>query len=131
MDSLRSRYSLTGPPPTAALVTHFSVRSVPGGNLVRWETATEARVTGFNVQRAVEPTGPWTQVNHAILPATGGAATGGRYELLDAGAMAGTWHYRLEVVDAGAPSTFAGPVAVAGEAGTVFLPWAGRGDRPQ
>ncbi len=52
------RYSLTGPPPTAALVTHFSVRSVPGGNLVRWETATEARVTGFNVQRAVEPNGP-------------------------------------------------------------------------
>ncbi len=85
-------YSLTGPPPTAALVTHFSVRSVPGGNLVRWETATEARVTGFNVQRAVEPTGPWTQVNDALIPATGGTATGGRYELLDAGAMAGTWH---------------------------------------
>ncbi len=64
------------------------------------------------------------------MPATGSAGGGGRYELLDTRA-AGARYYRLEVVSEGAPSTFAGPVAVAREAGTAFLPWAGQGDRPQ
>lgn len=118
-------YGAAGPPlqpPTAARVTRFAAYPTRGGNLVRWETATEVDVSGFNVYRAADPTGPWQRVNDALIPATGSAGGGARYERLDAGAKATSIHYQLEVMEVDGPGQRIGPAAVSGAAHIVFLP---------
>lgn len=117
------------PPPTAARVVHFAAHPTRDGNLVRWETATEVDVSGFNIYRAADPAGPWLQVNDALVPATGSAAVGARYELLDTGATEASRYYQLEVMEASGPGQRIGPAAVSGAARTIFLPIAQRAER--
>jgi hypothetical protein len=120
---------LPTPTPTAIAPTSVELRYFHGAGASdrvtpRWETATETDVLGFNVYRSTEAGQQGGRVNAALIPATGGAADGGRYELRDAPRAIGTYFYRLEVVDqGGAPETY-GPVTVRVDAIRAFLPWA-------
>ena len=82
--------------PTAATVTSFDARARGRGVELRWRTASEAGVAGFDVFRVhVRRT---TRVNARLIEATGSAG-GGRYRLVDRTARRGaTYKYRLQLV---------------------------------
>ncbi len=96
--------TLTAIAPTSVDLRFFRAIGLVERALVVWETATEADTLGFNVQRAAGVDGPWTQVNTALIPAEGSAASGRTYVLRDAPAP-GAWHYRLEDIGAGGKRT--------------------------
>jgi hypothetical protein len=65
---------------------------------VRWRTASEVEVIGFNVYRKTS-SGPLRKVNRALVAAKGGA-TGAGYRFVDRSTRAGVvYTYRLQVVD--------------------------------
>ncbi|MDX9954568.1 MAG: GEVED domain-containing protein [Anaerolineae bacterium] len=100
--------------PTAVTLARFEAAAQGEAILITWETATELDNLGFNLYRSAVPTGPWTQVNAAFIPAQApGAVFGAVYELLDTGVTPGApIHYRLEDVDIHGVSTFHGPISI-------------------
>jgi len=115
-------------PPTAAQVTAFSARQDRAGRVaLTWDTASEAEVAGFNVERAADPTGPWVRVNGALIPAAGSVTGGAGYHYVDdATGLSGSLRYRLEIVGtSGPPQTF-GPIEALRRLFEAVLPWVGR-----
>lgn len=114
--------------PTAATLSSFTAEARPaGGTLVRWTTAFEVDVLGFNIYRADSLDGRYTQMNGELIAATGGSVQGDTYRFLDlAGALG--HHYELEIIASGGFSERVGPVAVRGARPTggrrIFLPLA-------
>ncbi|MFN2467576.1 MAG: hypothetical protein ABR521_05525 [Gaiellaceae bacterium] len=78
--------------PTSIRLRSLAVTRGPHGVDVRWRTAAEAGVLGYNVFRGVR--GPPTKVNRALIAARGTAA-GSVYRLVD---RPGARVYRLEAV---------------------------------
>jgi len=101
------------PVPTAVLLTSFAAMPQSEGILLTWETAAELQNLGFNLFRGESFTGPWTQLNTALIPAQNpGGTFGASYEWPDAEATPNTTlYYRLEDVDIHGTSTFHGPVS--------------------
>lgn len=98
--------------PTAVTLVSFTATVDDSNRVVlAWETATEVDNAGFNLYRATEPGGPWTQINPELIPAEGGILTGASYRYVDTPG-AGTFFYRLEDIDFNGVSTFHGPVRV-------------------
>jgi hypothetical protein len=82
--------------PTAVRVMGFGARAGHGGVVLRWRTASEAGVLGFNVWR--RGAGGELRLNHALVSA-GGRASGARYRLVDRNARPGaSYTYRLQIV---------------------------------
>lgn len=84
----------------ALVVAVLGDRLWPTKVVVRWSTATEIAVAGFNLSRAETPTGPFEQVNPQMIPARGDELTGAEYVFEDTTVQSGrTYYYRLEEVD--------------------------------
>ena len=87
--------TITGLTPTAVQMRSFTAAPTARGILLRWRTASEAGLLGFNVYRG---TGAQARkLNHSLIHAKG-SLTGGSYAWLDRGAKKGS-RYRLQVVN--------------------------------
>jgi len=82
--------------PTAATLTSFTAAASRAGVTLRWRTASELDVLGFDVWRF--GAGKAVKVNRALVPAKAGAS-GASYRLVDRTARAGaSYTYRLRAV---------------------------------
>ncbi len=113
-------------PPTSVDLRSFSAVNRDDRVALVWETASEAAVLGFNVYRSVEEGAQGDRVNRAVIPATGGAGVGQRYQLGDVPPAKGTYFYRLEVVNRDDPPDMVGPMEVRWDGVRLFLPAAAR-----
>lgn len=84
--------------PTAVTLRSFSAVQRAHSVLVRWRTASEASLLGFNVYR--EQNGKRVKLNRSLVTAVFGGTTQGRaYRWLDRTApRTGAWRYRLQTV---------------------------------
>ena len=90
-------YKLSSCAPTVVAVRTFSAARGDGSVVLRWRTASENGLIGFNVWR--RGSGRETKVNRALIVATGGSR-GASYTLVDRSARAATaYTYRLQVVN--------------------------------
>lgn len=105
---------LFAPTPTSVVLTSFTGRPVPRGNLLTWETADERDCAGFNLYRSAQPQQAGVRLNDTVIPARG-LGQGAVYEFLDDTALPGTpYYYTLLDVDMGGSETPHGPVRVVG-----------------
>ncbi|MFM8320252.1 MAG: SdrD B-like domain-containing protein, partial [Chloroflexota bacterium] len=87
--------------PTAVTMASFKLEAAPqSGLLLRWETAAELDLAGFNVYRQLDGD-QWLKLNPAlILPGADDALIGAAYAWSDAGVQTRKpYAYRLEVVE--------------------------------
>jgi hypothetical protein len=105
-----------GPPvPTAAIVTSIAARRTPSGVRLRWATAQEADLLGYNLFRAQH--GKLVKLNRTLIPGVfGGTARGHAYSWLD---RSGEWQrgalqYRLQAVSLGGNRSWVGVTRVTG-----------------
>jgi hypothetical protein len=101
-------FTVTVLPATPTAVTLRSLRVVPtrGGALVRWRTAQESSLLGFNVYRRTHRT--FVRVNQSLIPSAFGDTTRGRrYAWLDRKARVGGV-YRLQAVQLDGTRTWLG-----------------------
>jgi hypothetical protein len=97
--------------PTAIDLRAFTAAAHADGTVtLMWETATEIGNV-FNLYRASTTGGPYTQINHALIPAQGDPVAGARYTFTDAPGP-GAVRYILTDVDASGKITLHGPVKV-------------------
>lgn len=107
--------------PTAVTLVSFTADIHDDGQVIlNWKTATEIDNAGFNLYRATDPRGPWTQINGSLIPAQGDMVTGANYRFED-NPGSGTFYYRLEDVDFNGVSTFHGPVQATVQTGTAAV----------
>jgi hypothetical protein len=84
-------------PPTLARMLAFGASSRAGGVVLRWKTASEPNLAGFDVWR--RGPGGSVRVNGSLIRARGGTA-GAEYRFVDRSARPGhTYTYRLQLVD--------------------------------
>ncbi|HNB51460.1 MAG TPA: hypothetical protein PK530_05935 [Anaerolineales bacterium] len=84
--------------------------------LVEWSTASELDIAGFNVLRADQIDGPFTQVNTALIPPVGDSLNGGDYRFEDTNVQGGqTYYYQLQEVELSGATTLHGPIDVKAE----------------
>lgn len=96
-----------------AAVTLVSFDAYPGNQqvILEWETATEADMLGFFINRSEQPNGTYTQVSDLIFT-QGTVISGLVYQYIDLNLTNGqTYYYKLEAVDYSYNSEFFGPVA--------------------
>jgi len=99
------------PAPTAVAVRSFAATRSRAGVTLRWRTAVEAKVLGFNVYRSAGARS--VRVNRVLIPAAG-ALTGRWYTLLDRAPIAvGGAAYRLQAIGLDGTRAWAGTVRVA------------------
>jgi hypothetical protein len=95
-------------PPTAVSVRAISARATRGGVLVRWRTAQEAGLLGFELEREVA--GRRTRVTREVVPAVfGGTAAGRSYSFLDRSAPVARARYWVVAVHLDGTRTRHGP----------------------
>jgi subtilisin-like proprotein convertase family protein len=83
--------------PTAVRVTRFTATRTRAGVRLRWRTAQETALLGFNVYRVVK--GRLARLNRTVLPHRGQGTRGASYVLLDRRAPAGRpLSFRLQAV---------------------------------
>jgi hypothetical protein len=88
--------TLLAPPPTAVRVRSFYARPTRAGMVLRWQSAAEPDMLGFNVFRA-GPAGV-KRVNERLIPAKASVA-GAQYRFVDRGLRRGAeYDYRLQAV---------------------------------
>jgi hypothetical protein len=105
---------------TAATLTSFTAERQASGVVLRWATASEVNLAGFDLYRAGSATGERLQINPEFI-ASKNSDFGAEYDFLDGTATAGvTYHYWLHVVDTGDIAWPIGPVVVGGQ--RIFLP---------
>jgi uncharacterized repeat protein (TIGR01451 family) len=85
-----------------------------GGVAIRWETANEINLLGFNLYRSPALEGPYVRLNTALIPGRNpGGLQGTAYEWWDSDVRAAEYtFYRLEGVDACGSATSHGTVIV-------------------
>jgi hypothetical protein len=89
------RGQLSGP--TSVALRSGAASRTPAGVLVRWRTASEADVLGFNLYRSTK--GRLVRLNRSLIGSAGGPASGHWYSWLDRTAPRGMVGYRLEAVN--------------------------------
>lgn len=81
--------------------------------LVEWSTASELDIAGFNVLRAEQADGPFTQVNRTLIPSASDSLTGGEYRYEDREVQSGqTYYYQLQEVELSGVTAVHGPIEV-------------------
>jgi len=96
---------------TAVRLRSFGAEPSRTGTVLRWRTASEFDVLGFNLYREVR--GQRVRVNRALIAARG-RGTGASYRFVDrALASARSVVYRLQVVNLDGSRTWAGTARVA------------------
>ncbi len=118
--------------PTPSAPTAVELRSYrvePWGDRVAlvWETAAETKVIGFNLYRSTSAGELGRRVNGALIPATGGTASGARYQVEDRPMAVGTYFYHLEVVNRDGTPERNGPLSLHWSGPRLFLPWLWQG----
>ena len=78
----------------------FGTEAVANGVVVRWATASEVGLVGFNLYRAEGEAGAKLQLNPELIPArTPGDLMGTEYQYVDGTALSGAGYtYWIEVV---------------------------------
>jgi serine protease len=100
-------------PPTAVELLSFTATGKLRSVLLRWETASELDIAGFNIYRSKTKTGVKKLINPEIIPSLAypGSPTGAVYTFKDKTAKPGVlYFYWLDVVDLEGGSTLYGPV---------------------
>jgi hypothetical protein len=95
-----------------AAVTLVSFVAYPGNQqvILEWETATEADMLGFFINRSEQPDGNYTQVSDLFF-SQGTVISGLKYQYIDSNLTNGqTYYYKLEAIDYSYNSEFFGPV---------------------
>lgn len=73
---------------------------------LRWSTAHEQGISGFNIMRSASADGEYTRVNAAAIPAIGTAAQGDSYEYVDSDVINGVpYFYKLQDLAADGSAT--------------------------
>ncbi|MBI5878709.1 MAG: hypothetical protein HZB53_13750 [Chloroflexi bacterium] len=92
--------------PPAPVMAGIPAQSTPAPSrplapvVLKWTTKSEINTAGFNVFRAEDRAGPFTQVNPDLIPASNDAIAGGQYVYTDTASIAGvTYYYVLEDVE--------------------------------
>ena len=84
--------------------------------LVEWSTASELDTAGFNLYRGDSSTGPFTQINQELIPASTDPLAGSSYSYKDAQVRPGrTYYYQLEEVENNGVTNRFGPISVDAE----------------
>jgi hypothetical protein len=97
---------------TAIDLLSFTARPAADRVLLAWETGSEVDNAGFNLWRSEAEEGGYVQINAALIPAEGDAASGARYRYTDGDVVQDvTYWYKLEDVDVHGVSTFHGPLS--------------------
>lgn len=97
--SLAGGWSLTFAQPTVVVLASFSARTQGKKVVVRWRSASEPDLLGFNVYRSAA--GKLKKLNRVLIRAKGGSA-GHSYSFLDKSARPGrSYGYRLQSVSTG------------------------------
>lgn len=89
--------------PTAVTLASFDAQAVsPARVRIRWRTALELNVLGFNVWRSTRAGGTFEKINRALInPKHAGQLDGARYRLLDPTVMSGKkYFFKLEILRA-------------------------------
>lgn len=97
-----------------AAVKLVSFAATSDGQVIRvtWETASEANMLGFYVQRALQEGGEYQRISD-IIPARGDIV-GAYYEHVDADVQLGiTYYYRLEALEVTGAFELHGPISAA------------------
>jgi subtilisin family serine protease len=100
-------------PPTAVELLSFTATGKLRSVLLRWETASELDIAGFNIYRSKTKTGVKKLINPEIIPSLAypGSPTGAVYTYKDKTAKPGVlYFYWLEVVHLEEGTTLYGPV---------------------
>jgi hypothetical protein len=110
-------FGFTNQNPTAVELLSFTATGAGGAITLRWETANEVGVLGFNLYRADKSGGPQTQLNDVLIESgvAPGSAFGASYQYVDITPSAGegtTFFYWLEVVGIDGRTGFHGPLQV-------------------
>jgi hypothetical protein len=107
-NSFAGGWSLTFGPPTGVKVRSLNAVSAPGKVTVRWRTASEARILGFNVFRFAGAAK--VKVNRTLVRAkVAGRPAGASYRLVDSRVRRGAaYTYRLQVVELDGTRLWAG-----------------------
>ena len=94
--------------PLAVTMTSLSASRSSKGIAVRWRTATEAELLGFQVYRSRGPS--WRAVTHSMIAAKG-SISGTSYRFLDRGAKRGVaYRYRIKALNRDGTTAWFGPV---------------------
>lgn len=96
--------TIAGLTPTAVQVQSFTAAPAAKGIRLRWRTASEAGLLGFNVYRGTAAQA--RKINHSLIPAKG-SLSGRSYTWLHRGAKKGS-RYRLQVVNTDGSRRWAG-----------------------
>ena len=103
-------FSLTASGATAVRVTSLQATRVNAGVRLRWRTATEAELLGFQVYRWYRHS--WRRVTHSLIGARG-SVSGTSYRFVDRTAKRGVhYRYRLESVNRDGTTSWLGQVAL-------------------
>jgi len=96
--ALSGGWSLTFAAPTVVVLASFSAHKQGKKVVVRWRSASEPDLLGFNVYRARARAGKLSKLNHTLIRARGGSA-GRSYSFVDRSARPGrSYSYRLQSV---------------------------------
>jgi hypothetical protein len=94
--------------PSAVTIATLEARAAGGGVLVRWRTASEAGLAGFNIWRSTGKASP-RRVNPGLIRAHG-SASGASYSFLDRSTHGAGATYRLQLVHLNGTRTWGGSV---------------------
>jgi len=108
--------------PTAVELSSFSASYRDRRVTVRWETASELDLVGFNIYRSTAENGPYMRLNSTLIPAQRpGSPLGALYTWVDGQIRLGrVYYYKLEQLSMDGETTLHGPVQV--QTGTRVVP---------
>lgn len=98
-------------PPIPIDLTLLEARWYDGVVVLRWQTASEADLAGFNLWRSFQRDGEYVKINTTLVKNQGDSISGASYEYRDAGGKA-IGFYKLELVSMDGRTRIYGPVAV-------------------
>jgi len=98
---------------TPVEMSSFFATAMGGAVMLQWETQSETSNLGFNVYRATEEGGIFTQINTRMIPGAGSSASAHRYRYVDETAEAGgVYYYQIVDIAADGMMQWHGPVMV-------------------
>lgn len=122
---LGAGYWYGAPVPTAVEIVSFTAEPWDDVIVIRWETAMEVDLLGFNLYRADTPDGVRLQLNETLIPVQApGSPIGAQYEWSDDnGLLEGqTYFYWLEAIDVHGSAEVLGPVDAMAGMWRLYLP---------
>jgi subtilisin-like proprotein convertase family protein len=98
-------------PPTAVQSRSFDAEPSRAGTVLRWRTASESELLGFNLYRTQR--GRLVKLNRTLIASVFSGTTGHSYSWLDRSAASGAARYRLQAVSLSGRKSWVGSAAVA------------------